>query len=75
MAEINRSPAALRDLDEIWDYIAQDNVAAADNLMRRIHERGELVAKQPLSGHSRAEFGERIRRKVRGFLSANPSRH
>ena len=61
MAEIIRSPAALRDLDEIWDYIAQDNVAAADKLLRRIHERSELVAKQPFSGHTRPEFGQNIR--------------
>ena len=61
MAEIVRAPAALRDLDEIWDYIARDNVAAADKSLRRIRERCELVAKQPLSGHIRDELGENVR--------------
>lgn len=32
------SRPAKADLLDIWDYIAADNLAAADNLLRRIHD-------------------------------------
>lgn len=33
-------PDAFADLDEIWEYIAQDNVDAADRVLADIHSTG-----------------------------------
>jgi toxin ParE1/3/4 len=38
------------DLDEIWWYIAQDNVAAADKMISRLVGRFDMLARQPLIG-------------------------
>ena len=50
MAEVLQARAALRDLDEIWDYIARDNPGAASRLIERIAERCHLYAGQPMLG-------------------------
>lgn len=50
MTEVSRTRTALRDLDEIWDYIARDNPDAASQLIDRVAERCCLYAEQPLLG-------------------------
>ena len=50
MAEVSRTRTALRDLDEIWDFIARDNPDAAGRMIDRIAERCQLYAEQPLLG-------------------------
>lgn len=47
------SRVADRDIRAICDYIAQDNVDAADKLDRRLHEAVELLASIPGMGHHR----------------------
>ena len=47
-----RRPLALQDLDEIWDYIAQDNPPAADELLGMIEEKCCLLAEYPNLGTS-----------------------
>jgi plasmid stabilization system protein ParE len=37
MSIVIRSSRAEQDLDEIWDYISQDNPAAAANLLRQLN--------------------------------------
>ena len=37
-------PDAFADLDEIWEYIAQDNVDAADRVLADIHSTVTLLA-------------------------------
>ena len=54
-------PTAHEDLFEIWDYIAQDNVDAADTFAGRIHETYELLAEQPEMGRKREELAPRLR--------------
>ena len=38
------------DLDDVWSYIAGDNVAAADKMIERLAERLDMLARQPLIG-------------------------
>jgi plasmid stabilization system protein ParE len=46
-------PDALADLDEIWEYIAQDNVDAADGVLADIHTVLRTLAASPHIGHRR----------------------
>lgn len=50
MPVINRTAPAQRDLDGIYDYIAEDNPAAAERFIRRIHKRLQSLARAPLIG-------------------------
>ena len=47
---ILRTPEAIADLDEIWNYIASDNVTAADRVLDALHERFVLLSKNPEIG-------------------------
>ena len=49
-------PAAERDLDEIWLYIAFDNPAAADAVVDHIQERTLQLSAFPRSGRLRPEI-------------------
>jgi len=51
--EILRRPQARLDLIDIWNYIADDNEAAADRLLDRIE--------QPKAGRERAELAPGLR--------------
>ena len=44
------------DLDDIWEYIAQDSVEAADRLLAEIFEGFELLARNPGIGHRREDL-------------------
>jgi antitoxin ParD1/3/4/toxin ParE1/3/4 len=43
-------PAAFADLEEIWKYIAQENVDAADRVLADIHSTLSLLAESPHIG-------------------------
>lgn len=45
MPRILRTAEALTDLDEIWDYIARDNPAAADRMVDELNDRFVLLSK------------------------------
>jgi toxin ParE1/3/4 len=45
-----RTPEAEADLDSIWDYIADDNVVAADRVLDELNERFDLLSKNPEIG-------------------------
>lgn len=49
-------PEALQDLDEIWEYIAQDNPDAADRVIIEIFSALDLLASSPSMGHRRPEL-------------------
>jgi toxin ParE1/3/4 len=51
-----KSPQAEVDLNSIWDYIAADNVKAADALLVRIEELFDMLAQTPLAGRARNEW-------------------
>jgi plasmid stabilization system protein ParE len=50
------SPEARDDLQEIWNYIAGKNPAAADKLEADIYKACEALAKNPRLGHKRPDL-------------------
>lgn len=61
MARLLRSRQALQDLDDIWFYIAQDSVGAADAWLDHLFDKARTLAEQPLIGRARPELGPEIR--------------
>lgn len=61
MSLVVRSRAAARDLGQIWDYIAEDDPAAADRVLSRIEDRAGVHADFPQSGSLRSELGASVR--------------
>jgi toxin ParE1/3/4 len=56
-----RRPLAEADILEIWDYIADDNIAAADDWVDRLDEQFRLLATQPKIGRTRDELAAGMR--------------
>ncbi|MGK7872171.1 MAG: type II toxin-antitoxin system RelE/ParE family toxin [Xenococcaceae cyanobacterium] len=54
-------PQALADLEEIHDYIGEDNLAKAKEFVALLRERCTLIAKNPSIGVSRPEIREGVR--------------
>jgi len=61
MPRITRRPLAEADILAIWDYIADDNVDAADLWVDRLDEQFSLLATQPLMGRARDELARGVR--------------
>jgi toxin ParE1/3/4 len=61
MNQYRVSDAARSDLDEIWFYIALDNVDAADRFLRAIVSRFPRLASMPEMGRQREELATRLR--------------
>jgi toxin ParE1/3/4 len=49
------TPEARFDLFAIWEYIARDNITAADRVVRRLERAFLLLAAFPKKGHKRAD--------------------
>ena len=47
---------AARDLDTIWDYIAKDNIDAADRWTAKLFEAFESLGQTPGMGHRREDL-------------------
>jgi len=52
-------PDTFADLDQIWEYIAQDNVDAADRVLIDIHNVLRTLAASPRIGHRRRDLTDR----------------
>jgi toxin ParE1/3/4 len=50
MSRILRTRASRADYDEIWSYIAKDNIAAADRLIDEFDATLQTIAASPLIG-------------------------
>ena len=50
------TPQALDDLFEIWSYIAEDNVDAANGVEEAIYSACALLAEAPLAGRVREDL-------------------
>ncbi len=61
MANVSRSSRAQLDLFEIWEFIAEDSVTAADRFLDKIGEKCTFLASFPEAGESRPEFGNEVR--------------
>jgi hypothetical protein len=47
---------AERDLDGLWEYVAQDSVEEANRLLAKIFEAFEALARNPGMGHKREDL-------------------
>jgi toxin ParE1/3/4 len=56
-----RRPLAADDILEIWDYIADDSLDAADRWIDRLDVQFQLLATQPLMGRARPELEQALR--------------
>jgi len=57
---------ALRDLEEVADWISPDNPSRALTFVRALEDRCHLIAEQPRSGRLVPDFGPHIRRVAHG---------
>jgi plasmid stabilization system protein ParE len=64
------SPQARQDLHEIWEYIARDNIDAADALRDRIYNAIRRLEEMPGMGHGREDLADETLRvwAVRSYL-------
>lgn len=56
------TPRARHDVNDIWDYIADDNIAAADRVLDALHNAMVKLAKSPGIGHWREELTDKRHR-------------
>ena len=61
MAHFTRTAQAEDDLIEIWTYIAQDDLTAADRLLDRIDEACGHLAENPLMGPAHPDLAVGLR--------------
>jgi len=61
MPHVARRPLAEADILEIWDYIADDNPAAADRWMDQLDAQFQVLATQAKIGRSRNELAPGVR--------------
>jgi toxin ParE1/3/4 len=61
LSQVTKTTRAEQDLDEIWFYIALDNVEAADNLLDDIDSSCQSLAMQPQAGRLRPELVPELR--------------
>jgi len=61
MPRILRRPLAGADIDETWDYIAEDSMGEADAWVDHLDAKLRLLASQPLMGRSRDELSPDVR--------------
>jgi toxin ParE1/3/4 len=56
-----KRPQAESDITSIWQFIADDNVKAADALIDRIEAAFDMLAETPLAGRARNDLGSNLR--------------
>lgn len=56
------TPSAKRDVNDIWDYIANDNIEAADRVLDALESAMVKLAKNPGIGHWREELTDKRHR-------------
>ena len=66
MARIIRTKLARADLRDIWLYIAQDSIDAADRFLDRLDRTIRLIAERPALGEPQDRIKQGLRRFVVG---------
>ena len=61
MKPVKLTEPAIQDLEEIYDYIALDNVDAAERLKDRLQKRWRAAAENPGTGRMRDELQSNLR--------------
>ncbi|BAZ29446.1 plasmid stabilization system protein [Cylindrospermum sp. NIES-4074] len=56
MSQFRISTQAAQDIENIWNYVAQNNLKAADNLFDNLRETFPKLAKFPQMGRERSEL-------------------
>jgi toxin ParE1/3/4 len=56
------TPRAEQDVSDIWDYIADDSIEAADRVLEALEKALYKLAKNPGIGHMREESADRRHR-------------
>jgi toxin ParE1/3/4 len=56
-----KSPQAEVDVRSIWDFIAADNLSAADAMIDRIERTFDMLADQPFAGRARSDLAPNLR--------------
>ena len=59
MSEFVLHPQTCADLDDIWEYIAADNVDAADRVREEIYQAIQSLIPFPYVGHTRTDLTAR----------------
>ena len=59
MSKFVLHPEAYADLNEIWEYIAADNLDAADRVLDELYESVTSLVRFPHQGHSRPDLTSR----------------
>jgi len=61
MALFSKTVQAEEDLIDVWLYIAQDNLPAADRLLDTFEEKGWLLSENPELGQARPDIAKNLR--------------
>lgn len=61
MGQVFRSPETHADLLEIWQYIATDNLDAADQVLSTVNEKAQSLLDHPEMGRRREELAPSLR--------------
>ncbi len=56
------SPLAAQDLNDLWEFIARNNLDAADRILEEIYEAMQHLVRMPLLGHVREDLADRSHR-------------
>jgi plasmid stabilization system protein ParE len=56
LPRIRKTVQATKDLDDIWFFIAADNVTAADTLLDKVAEGSAMLAANPFLGRARPSW-------------------
>ncbi len=60
MSQVFYQRVAKADLIDVWLFIAEDNVAAADAYIERLQQICVLIAENPLMGYDRTDIAEGV---------------
>jgi len=72
MSGYDLHPEAFTDIEQIWEYVAQDNIDAADRLLAHVFGALDTLVSSPHIGHRRSDLTDRPLRfhLVRDYLVA-----
>jgi toxin ParE1/3/4 len=72
MSAFRLHPQAVRELDDIWEYIAADTIPSAERVIDELESACVRLSKAPRAGHLRPDIaGNRLRFwRVRDYLIA-----
>lgn len=60
MSKYILTPEADQDLDDIWEYIALDDIEAADRWDSKLRDAFDLLARNPRAGHTRKDLTDEL---------------